>query len=481
LRATNSGIFQISVRDINGGPNMGAYRLTVVKTGSPLTISEQDEGGALTNGVTYVGSIDIGDIDAWSITANAGEHIIARMGESSSELSPQLRLYDPSGALLGNSGNPIGAEVVARATNSGTFLLVAGDISSSWAGTGNYRLTMAKTGSSPQISGGDEGGALTNALTHTGSIETGDIDTYTIRANAGEHIVARMGELTTGSLTPELRLYGPSGAVVDISPVSLVATEVIVRAPSSGEYLLVAGDTSSGWSGTGDYRLTSAKTGSPLTISPSDEGGSLTNGLTHVGSIETGDIDVWSIEARAGESIVARMGEITPGLSPELRLFDPAGGLIGNNLSTIAAEVAVRATNSGTFLLIAGDRTGSWSGTGNYRLTMAKTGGPISISPADEGGAMVNGTAYLGSIETGDVDAWTFSARTGDNIVVRMGEVASSSTLTRNCVYSVKWSTSRYIRVRGGRRGSQRATNAGEYLVIAGDQSGSFAVLVTTA
>src|SRR4030095_3296101 len=41
VRATNSGIFRVSVRDNNGGANTGGYRLTFVKTGSPLVISDQ--------------------------------------------------------------------------------------------------------------------------------------------------------------------------------------------------------------------------------------------------------------------------------------------------------------------------------------------------------------------------------------------------------------------------------------------------------
>src|ERR1044071_4832895 len=121
----------------------------------------------------------------------------------------------------------------ARATNSGTFLVVIGDISSGLAGAGNYHLTLAKTGSPVTISPSDEGGALTNGATHLGTIDVGDLDPWTISANAGESIIVRMGETAAAALVPQLRLFDPSGAQVDIS-VGQAAAEVSFRATNSG-------------------------------------------------------------------------------------------------------------------------------------------------------------------------------------------------------------------------------------------------------
>jgi hypothetical protein len=47
----------------------------------------------------------------------------------------------------------------------------------------------------------------------------------------------------------------------------------------------------------------------------------LNNGLTHTGTIEVGDLDVWTVDALVGERIVVRIGEAVPGspLTPQLR------------------------------------------------------------------------------------------------------------------------------------------------------------------
>src|ERR1043166_5553952 len=80
------------------------------------------------------------------------------------------------------------------------------------------------------------------------------------------------------------------------------------------------------------------------------------------------------------------------------------------------------ATSSGTFIVVAGDGNGSLSGSGNYRLTLARTGDPVVVTVGDEGGPMTNGVMHTGTILTGDLDVWTFTATSGDSLVVRIGE-----------------------------------------------------------
>src|SRR5207247_2334482 len=101
------------------------------------------------------------------------------------------------------------------------------------------------------------------------------------------------------------------------------AAEVAVTAGSSGTFLVVAGDFSSGLAGSGTYRLTLAKTGTAVVVSPGDQGGPLTNGAMHTGTIDVGDLDVWTVTASAGEAIVVRMGETTTGVWPQLRIYSP--------------------------------------------------------------------------------------------------------------------------------------------------------------
>jgi predicted secreted protein len=483
-RATNTGTFIVIASDFSGGfAGSGTYRLTLAKTGDPIVTSAGDEGGPMTNGVMHSGTIDVGDMDVWNFSASAGDSLVVRMGEivNGSSLTPYLRIYGPNGALLdgfGSSGQA--AEVEIRATNSGTFTVIATDLSGGFSGSGSYRLTLGRTGSLVVTSPGDEGGPMTNGVMHLATIDVGDLDVWTFAATNGDSIVVRMGESVNGStLTPELRLYGPDGALLSSFGASGQAAEVGTRATNTGTFTVIASDFSGGFSGSGTYRLTLAKTGDPVVTIAGDEGGLMTNGVMHTGTINVGDMDVWNFNANVGDSLVVRMGESVSGstLTPFLRIYGPNGALLDSfGASGQAAEVEVRATNTGTFTVIAADFSGGFSGSGGYRLTLGRTGSPIVTSAGDEGGLMTNGLMYTGTIDVGDLDVWSFSAASGDSIVVRMGEAVAGSTLTPELrLYGPDGALiSSYGASGQAAEVTVRATNSGTFTVIASDFSGGF-------
>ena len=478
FRATNNGTFLVLVTDLTGGyAGSGSYRLTLAKTGSPIVISSGDEGGPLTNGVIHTGTIDLGDLDVWSFSANAGDSIALRMGEltNASPLTPALWLYGPTGALLDSSSGAVAAQVSFRATNNGIFTVVAGDYSGGYAGSGSYRLTLAKTGDPIVLSAGDEGGPLTNGVVHAGTIYVADLDMWSFSANAGDNLTLRVGKVSGSPFTPALWLYGPTGALLD-SDSGANATEIGVRATNSGTFLVVVGDFSGGYAGSGTYRLTLARTGSPIVISPGDEGGPLTNGVMHIGTIELGDLDVWSFTATAGESFVLRMGELTAGssLTPALWLYGPNGALLDSFSAPTAAEVGFRATNSGTFTVVAGDFSGGYAGSGGYRLTLAKTGSPVEVSPGDEGGRFIGEDAYDGMLDAGDLDVWSFTLCAGDIIALQLQELTPGLTPWLR-LYGRDGTLQRSASAVSNVQFSVTATNSGTFIVVASDFSGGYA------
>ncbi len=486
VRATNSGTFTVAVADFNSGAGYagsGAYRLTLAKTGSPIVTSAGDEGGPLVNGQTYTGTIDVGELDVWSFTANTGESIFVAMGESvaGSALTPGLWLYGPNGVLItAYASSAVAAEIYARATNSGTYTVVVGDYNNAYAGSGAYRLTMVKTGDPILVSPGDQGGPLTNGVTHAGDIYVGDLDVWNFTASAGESITVRMGEMVSGSaLTPAVWLLGPNGVLLDSYVNSGAAAEVYFRATNSGTFTVVVGDYSNAYAGSGAYRLTLAKTGSPIVVSAGDEGGMLINGIMHTGAIDLGDLDVWSFTANTGESIVARMGETVAGsaLTPGLWLYGPDGRLLDSYAASgVASEVAFRATNSGTFTLVAGDYSNAYGGTGAYRLTLAKTGSPVEVSPGDEGGPLDGSDTYNGTLDTGDLDVFYFTLCRGDDILVRMEELNVGSSLTPLIrLYGREGTLIRSVSGAATAQVSVLATNTGTFVLVLGDLSNAYA------
>jgi hypothetical protein len=198
----------------------------------------------------------------------------------------------------------------------------------------------------------------------------------------------------------------------------------------TGTYTVLVANNSSSSSATGNYTLTLAKTPGPYTVSPGDEGGSMTNGASHTGSIPTGDLDAWSFQATANDGIAVSLGEVGESNSefyPWLRLVGPDGATLGNYSGNTTAEIAVRAPLTGTYTVLVANNSSSSSATGNYTLTLAKTPGPYTVSPGDEGGPMTNGASHTGSIPTGDLDAWSFQATAKDNLVISLSEVGGSN------------------------------------------------------
>ena len=80
LTATNSGTYTVLMADSNFGDfgGTGAYRLYFAQFPGAFVVPSGDEGGSLTNGGNHDGTIQVGDLDLWSFTANAGDRIVLR-------------------------------------------------------------------------------------------------------------------------------------------------------------------------------------------------------------------------------------------------------------------------------------------------------------------------------------------------------------------------------------------------------------------
>jgi len=463
LRVTNTGTFTVQASTFSFVTNV-PYMLTFAK--APGTFSSSGEGGPMLNGALYTGSLQAGDLDMWSFDAQAGDGIVLRMGATN--FNPWIRLFAPDGALVGSVGTGNGGfvdvDLMATATNSGTYIAV---VASYIVNTnGNYWLSLGKARAPIVVSPGDQGGPMTNGWKHNGALVKGDLDVWSFDANVGDGIVLRMGAT---NFNPWIRLYGPNGPLVGASGSGnggFVDPDLRVTATNTGTFTVVAGSLTV--SPNGNYTLSLAKAPGEIFVAPLDEGGPLTNGWKHTGALQAGDLDVWSFDANAGDSIVLRMGATN--FNPWIRLFGPNGALVGSAASAnggfVDPDLSVKATNTGMFTVVAARETIASSGT--YTLTLAHSPGAIFVAPMDEGGPLTNGWMHTGALQAGDLDVYSFQAVAGDSYVLRMGSTNYNPWLR---LYGPD---GQLIGFSGTGNGgfnvaeiSGRATNAGMFTVVA--------------
>jgi hypothetical protein len=106
-----------------------------------------------------------------------------------------------------------------------------------------------------------------------------------------------------------------------------------------------------------------------------------------------GDLDLWNFTAKAGDNLVLRVGQIvdTASFTPWIRPYGPDGALLGSVFGAAVGEIALRATNSDTLLvLIANNDYYNNAGSGTSRLTVNGLSGGLKLCPPIVSGANVN-------------------------------------------------------------------------------------------
>ncbi len=436
LHLATTGLYTVDVSSYYAS-GAGTYTLRFAQAPGVFTVPGGDEGGVITNGTRRTGVMDVGDLDMWSFTGNVGDSIQLRVGATN--LVPQIDLYGPDGTLVQTaptappSGVIRDAVISQRLTTGGSYTVVVSSyyLANSATTAGTYALSFAQAPGPLQISANDEGGPLTNGKKHSGIIDVGDLDMWSFTANSGDNIQLRVGAT---NLVPQIDLYGPDGALVQTAPTgppSGVIRDAVIsqRLTTGGAYTVVVSSYYLANSATtaGTYALSFAQAPGPFQTSDGDEGRALSDGAKATGTIDVGDLDLWSFTANAGDSIQLRVG--TTNLVPEIDLYGPDGAIVQTVPSAPPAgvnrdaSISLRLTKAGSYTVVVSSYylANSATSPGTYTLSYFKTPGDIVAPPGGGGGALTNGLFQTGTIQPGYFDVWTFAGSAGDNIELRMG------------------------------------------------------------
>ncbi|MCA9471859.1 MAG: GDSL-type esterase/lipase family protein [Nitrospirales bacterium] len=256
---TQTGTYTVVVSDgTSGGNQTGPYNLHFVRAPGA------NEGGALPNGGSVSDTIDLGDLDSYTFTANAGEAVQIRMAHTGGTVAliPQINLYAPDGTLIISTSSPQSRDVAAiscftsslfcELTQTGTYTVVVTD--SNGGQIGPYTLHYARA------PGANEGGALPNGGSVSDTIDLGDLDSYTFTANAGEAVQIQVTDLSGGPLSLRVDLYSPSGLLIsstsgDTATINCSDTATFCELTENGTYTVMISDGNSSGAQIGDYSI----------------------------------------------------------------------------------------------------------------------------------------------------------------------------------------------------------------------------------
>jgi hypothetical protein len=210
LTITNAGTYTVVLQSYRVTGDSGTYTLHFAETHGAFIVPAGDEGGAMTSGGNYSGTISIGDLDLWSFSASAGDQVILRIGTIG--VYPEMTVYGPDGGLVGSTFNANYADawLGLTITNTGTYTVVlqsyrvTGD-------SGTYTLHFAETHGAFIVPVHDEGGPLANGVTHFATNSVGDLDMWSFVGTPGDSNIL---QIVGTSLYPQMDLYGPDGVLV---------------------------------------------------------------------------------------------------------------------------------------------------------------------------------------------------------------------------------------------------------------------------
>lgn len=420
--------------------NTGAYQFYFNR------ISGANEHGMLVNDSLNTGQIDLGDLDSYTLTANAGDNILLRIADTAAaSLYPRMTLYAPDGSQISQVAHHTATGIDHTATVGGVYTVVISD--HYVTGTGAYKLFFTL------VAGANEHGLLVNDSVNLGEITLGDIDSYILTANVGDNILLRIADINGVALFPRITLYAPDGSQIS-QAAHHTATGLNHTATANGNYTVVISDHYV--TGTGDYELFYTQ------VAGANEHGVLVNDSVNLGTIDLGDMDSYTINANIGDNILLRVADINhTSLFPRITLYAPDGSQISQAAHHTATGLNHTATAVGVYTVVISDHY--VTGSGEYQLFYTH------VTGANEHGLLANDSINSGEITLGDLDSYTLNASAGDNLLLRIADINGTNFFPRVTLYAPNGSQISQAAHHTATGFNHTATMSGSYTVVVSD------------
>jgi hypothetical protein len=229
---------------------------------------------------------------------------------------------------------------------------------------------------------------------------------------------------SSGALYPGISVYAPDGTLLCDDDLLYTVEIESCALPATGSYSVLAFDGYghvAGGTSTGGYYIFLQRLNNPGNTVP------FTFGQTLPGSIPTPtEMDTYTFSATSGDKLLVRMSRSSGSIWSGIRVYAPDGSMLCEDDVLYTAEISSCALpTTGLYSVLAFDGYGHVAGgtsTGDYYIFLQRLNNPGSST------AISSGQTLPGSIDTqAEMDTFTFSANTGDNISIKMNW--SSGTL----------------------------------------------------
>lgn len=389
-----TGTHTIVAQDTNTAT--GSYTLYMQNTGAPAGTT------ALGYGTNVAGSLATGGVDDFTFTGAVGTIYLRMADPSNASLSPYIRLYRPNGTMICQNTSPDAAVVTCALDASGTYTVIATD--STGHGAGSYVLYLQDTANptnATSIAYGD------NAPS---TIPAGQVRTYTFSGTSGDRIVFRMAEAVWGALTPNVKIFNPSGTFLCGGQASR-SSENFCTLGATGMYTALIMDYYG--NGNGPYGLYLQR------LNGSFGTAAIAYSAITSGTLSAGGVEDFAFSGTAAEQIYFRAAQTsTSSFDPKIEVYRPDGVQLCTNFGNSSVEKVCQLSVTGTYTVLLMDNNGSLNGT--YTMYTQRVNNPVNAV------SVLYNQGYSSTLSLGGVHQFALGGVAGDNATFSMQKISGT-------------------------------------------------------
>jgi hypothetical protein len=352
----------------------GNYGISAFKsTGTQFDDATDDDVALMRSGVREVGVMGLGDMDVFQMQIAQGDTVLIGLAETlNSSFWGRITAFGPDGAEIQTAADNSGSRLRFQAAASGAYTFLVYD------DYGYYTATYAvsafrSTGTLHDDPTDDDSGLIRSGDRKQGLMTPADLDMFQMQVNQGDYVVATLAETESSSFWGRLLAFGPDGALITEAADNL-GVRISFQAAVTGVYTFLVHDDYGFYSAR--YAVSAFKSTGPTESDPLDiDGGPIALGTSRNGTVNAADLDVYRVNATAGQPLTIRVNEIgSSSARPAIALYAPDGEYIGFDDHASAAVFTHTPTASGPYTLLVYDAIGYYA----YRYGLAVNTGALT-------------------------------------------------------------------------------------------------------